>query len=237
MSTKPVKISCKVKHLKKLTPQIFELAFETEPEVSFIAGQFISILIPNAGPKGRNLRRAYSFASSPDVRPFELCIQIIEDGPGTQYLSQLKPGECFEAQAPFGKFVYESTPERRVCFISTATGLAPFRSILISKSYLAQPAKEVSCLFGIRHLSEMLYEADLSNRDDIQWVPCITKPEDNWDGFKGRVTDYLRTLPDSYPWKETDFYLCGNGAMIKEVKEILKEKGLSKEQIFHEAYF
>jgi len=51
------------------------------------------------------------------------------------------------------------------------------------------------------------------------------------------VTDYLRSLGSDYPWTETDYYLCGAGAMIDEVKAILTEKGVPKDAIHVEVYY
>lgn len=56
-------------------------------------------------------------------------------------------------------------------------------------------------------------------------------------GFKGRVTAYLRTLGSDYPWTKTQYFLCGNGAMIDEVKRLLAERGVAKESIHQEVYY
>src|SRR3954468_16097009 len=116
---------CTVKGYRMLTPTVFELTFDTNEPVEFQAGQFISIVIPGAGPKGRDLRRAYSIASAPEVRPVELCVKLVEDGPGTNYLYKLKEGDSFRGFAPYGDFTYEPKPGRHAMFIATGTGLAP----------------------------------------------------------------------------------------------------------------
>jgi ferredoxin-NADP reductase len=51
------------------------------------------------------------------------------------------------------------------------------------------------------------------------------------------VTDYLRSLGDDYPWQQTEFYLCGNGAMIEETKQLLASKAVPKESIHQEVYY
>src|SRR4051794_37022369 len=113
---KAIEVRCTVKTVRMLTPTVFETTFETDPPFNFVAGQFVSVVIPGAGPKGRDLRRAYSIASSPELRPIELCVKIVEDGPGTQYLYRLKPGDTFRAMAPYGDFVYKPKQNRKACF-------------------------------------------------------------------------------------------------------------------------
>src|SRR4051812_27482692 len=97
---KPTEHRCFVKTFRMLTPTVFETTFETETPLHFVAGQFVSVIIPGAGPKGRDLRRAYSVASPPQVGPIELCIKLVEEGPGTNYLSSLRTGGSFRIMAP-----------------------------------------------------------------------------------------------------------------------------------------
>lgn len=228
---------CRVISRRNLTPTVFELNFETDQPVTFEGGQFISCVIPGAGPNGRDLRRAYSIASEPGQRPIELCIKLVEGGPGTNYLHQVPIGETFKGLAPYGDFVYEPKPGRHAIFVATGTGVAPFRSMVLSEMYKESPPVSAQLLLGVRSEDEILYAEELAKLPGLKWVPTVTQPSATWTGFKGRVTDYLRSLPADFPWHETDFYLCGNGAMITEVKAILTEKSVTKEAIHTEKYY
>lgn len=234
----PVKLTCKVVSNEMITPTVFSFKFMPEPDFQFVAGQFVSIIIPGAGPQGRDLRRAYSIAATPEMRPLELCIKIVEGGPGSNYLRNLKPGSEFSIMAPYGDFVLKRKEGKGAVFISTGTGISPFRSILNSKSFLENPVMPSYNIFGVRTEDELLYADEFLNLEvPVGYVRCVSAPTPSWDGFKGRVTDYLRILPDNFPWKSLDYYLCGNGAMIEEVKNILKEKGIEKDSIHQEVYY
>lgn len=226
---------CKVTGFSMLTPTVFELAFETDKPLQFEAGQFISVVVPGAGPKGRDLRRAYSIASSPEMPSVELCIKLVEEGPGTNFLYKLRPGDTFRGFAPYGDFTYEPRPGRHCMFIATGTGVAPFRAMALSKAFKDQPPVSTTMLIGVRGEEELLY-GDIE-KDGVKYVPVVSQPQGEWNGFKGRVTDYLRSLGADYPWTQTEFYLCGNGAMITEVKEILASKGVDKDSIHQEKYY
>jgi ferredoxin-NADP reductase len=226
-----------VRSRRQLTPTVFEITFEPDAPFAFEAGQFVSVIIPGAGPKGRDLRRAYSIASAPEVRPIELCVKLVEEGPGTNYLNTLKVGDVFRGFAPYGDFVFEPRPGRHACFIATGTGIAPFRSMVFSDSYRRTPAASTTCLLGVSFLSELLYMDDFERAPGIRWVPTVSRPEGEWKGFRGRVTDYLRSLGDGEPWTQTEYYLCGSGAMIDEVKQILAGRGVVKESIHQEVYY
>lgn len=228
----------RVSHFKMITPTVFELFFETIPAFEFKGGQFVSCVIPGAGPNGRDLRRAYSIASSPEKYPVELCIKIVEDGPGTSYLKALRPGSEFKIYAPYGDFVFKPNPGKNACFISTGTGIAPFRSMIFSKHFQENLPPRSWCLFGARHEDEILYENEIEKAgNQVQWVAAVSQPAATYRGFKGRVTDWLRSQAHQFPWLNTEYYLCGGGAMITEVKAILAEHGVTKEAIHQEVYY
>jgi ferredoxin-NADP reductase len=228
---------CTVKSFRMLTPTVFETTFEPNAPLSFEAGQFISVIIPGAGPGGRNLRRAYSIASAPQVKPVELCIKLVEGGPGTNYLYKLREGDVFTGMAPYGDFVYEPREGRHAMFIATGTGIAPFRSMAYAETYRSNPPLSTTCLLGVRTENELLY-LDLDGVvPHFKLVATVSQPEPGYTGYKGRVTDYMRSLGVTYPWQETEFYLCGNGAMISEVKAMLADHGVAKESIHQEKYY
>lgn len=228
---------CRIISRKMLTPTVFEVTFDTDKPLEFKAGQFISIVIPGAGPHGRDLRRAYSIASAPEKRPVELCIKLVEDGPGTNFLYKLNPGDTFRGFAPYGDFTYEPKAGRHALFIATGTGIAPFRGMLLSKHYDGEKPASATCLLGVRTEDELLYVDEMTRLKGLQWVPAVSQPKGEFHGFKGRVTDWMRARDASFPWKESEYYLCGNGAMITEIKALLAEKGVEKDAIHQEKYY
>ncbi|MCM2280173.1 MAG: FAD-binding oxidoreductase [Oligoflexia bacterium] len=232
-----IEYSCNVTKHRMLTPTVFELAFETEQPFHFEAGQFISVVIPGAGPKGRDLRRAYSIASSPEMKPVELCVKLVEEGPGTHYLYRLKPGDTFKGYAPYGDFVYKTPAGRKVVFVATGTGLAPFRAMVLSERFKATAPGPITALLGVRTEDELLYCDTFEKRDGIRWIPAVSRPKGDWKGFRGRVTDFLRSEGSGIDWAGSDFYLCGNGEMITEMKALLAEKGVAKASIHQEKYY
>ena len=221
-----------------LTPTVFQLGFEMPKGLVFQGGQFVSVVVPGAAG-GRDLRRAYSIASNPENSELEFCIKYVEGGPGTTYLKNLKIGDEIKVFAPYGTFVYKSMPDRDVVFISTGTGIAPFRSMLLSTQLQQSKPRSITLLLGVREESEILYDREFSDIKDLKWIKTVSRPTttsgSNW--VKGRVTDYFKDVNCSVEWLQTDFYLCGNGAMIDEIKKILAEKGVKKESIHQEIYY
>ncbi len=230
------------------THDVFELTFAC-PQTPFKAGQFISIIIPGAGPNGRDLRRAYSIASPPQMpNAFELSIKLVEGGPGTNYLNKLVVGDEIRGQFPMGDFVLAHPETAPALFIGTGTGIAPHRSMVLSPEHNWGKAP-IGFLLGVRAEEDILYPelfgadrpAALRNQPHVKI--CVSRPKDpgqwatNKDGFTGRVTDYLRKM-DDWAWTDGHYYLCGSGAMIQEVIDWLTTtKGVDKTHIHKEAYF
>jgi ferredoxin-NADP reductase len=229
MSAKPRQTRATVTAVRKLTPTVFELDFVSQESIPYIAGQYISIVIPNSDPSGRPLRRAYSLASHPSESALKLCVKVVENGPGTTFLQNLKVSDQFDFWAAYGSFVWNSPPSVPICFVSTGTGIAPFRAILVHPPSVAPSL----CILGVRTTDEILYADFFSKIPHMSFVPCISghTPENY---FAGRVTHYLaqNTMDPT-----THFYLCGAGEMIKEVRTILTNKGFAPSQVHYEKYY
>jgi CDP-4-dehydro-6-deoxyglucose reductase len=230
-------------HRKQLTHDVFEQHFEPKIPFDFDPGQFVSIIVPGKGPGGRDLRRAYSIASGPELvrngkSVLELCVKLVEGGPGTTYLNSMKVGDVLNGMAPYGDFTYKTKPNRHAIFISTGTGIAPFRAMVQSQVYQNQKPITTTLLFGGREVHDLLYVDELNHSLGKQhFVKVLSKTKEEFDGFRGRVTDWMRHHADKIHWRETDFYICGNGAMIDEVKSILAAHEVEKTSIHQEVYY
>ncbi len=226
----------------------FELTFE-RPAGDFLPGQFISIIIPGAGPGGRDLRRAYSIASPPQFQGrFELSIKLVQGGPGTTYLNSLKAGDEIRGQMPMGDFIMKHPEDAPALFIGTGTGVAPHRAMVLSKNHPWQAP--LGFLQGVRAEIDVIYpelfaaDRPLPLRNAEHLKICLSRPADRdaWlrkpEGYVGRVTDYLRNEMQDWDWAKSHYYLCGSGPMIIEVEGwLMNDKSVSKTQIHKEAYF
>lgn len=234
-------LKCKVVENIWLTPTVMRVRFEPSRAFSFEPGQFISVVVPVLDSRGRPLRRAYSLASPQELakkKGYDLMIKLVEGGPGSGYMKSLRAGDELRLFAPYGDFVYRPNPGRAVCFVSTGTGLAPFCAIVRSREFQENLPSRALSVFGARTEDEILCQK-LFELSGVKVVNAISRPSSGWDaGFRGRVTDYLRSLPVDWRWQSTDFYLCGNGEMVSEVRRILRDgRGVPESAIHQEVYF
>lgn len=220
-----------------ITPTVFELYLRPSIEFPFEAGQFLMIDAPNSENPEKPLKRSYSIASPPEAELICLCIKHLDFGRGTPFFKNLKPGDKVNTAGPFGRFTYKTPPTKNAFFIATGTGISPFHSMMFSEKYKANPPQKTFVALGTRTEDELLYSDRLGGMPNVTWISTVSQPSPQWQGFKGRVTDYIRGLTD-LDFANTEFYLCGNGDMIKEMKIILTDiKGVAKECIHQEIYY
>lgn len=182
--------------------------------------------------------RPYSIASPPGVTTrFDLCLNLIQDGPGSSFLFGLEPGAVLPFTGPWGTFVLRGPTESPKAFIATGTGIAPIRAQihwLFGKGF----SGEAWLIFGAREEQEILYgeewEKLAGERSHFHYLPTLSKPGGNWQGHRG----YVQVQLERHLLKRTDmeYYLCGRRAMVEEVRGILKDWGLERRQVRFERY-
>ncbi len=224
---------------QELAPEVNHFEFEVPgvEELKFTPGQFISIV---ATVGGEQITRAYSIASPRDGNRFALCLNRVPDGLVSNRIFGLRPGDEIEISEPLGYFTLRH-PGRRVVFVCTGTGIAPFRSILLDLLPRTQP--HISMLFGTRHETGLLYREEMEQLareyPSFRYLTTLSQPQTGWQGRAGRVTAHLdeaiglRTPEDMV---ETDVYICGLKEMVDDVRTELKKRGFDRKQIIYEKY-
>jgi ferredoxin--NADP+ reductase/benzoate/toluate 1,2-dioxygenase reductase subunit len=218
LKTSKKRKTCKVLEARKLTESTSVLRFEREG-LQFEPGQYIRV-----GVEGDPEIRDYSVYSGADADHLEVLVRRVEDGLVSKQLVDLEPGEIVSIGGPYGHFkLTESIHTRPLLFVATGTGISPFHSFVDSL-----PGLDYRLLHGTALGSEA-YEADFYGD---RYFQCVSREESG--NFKGRVTDYLKTMDIA---QDTNAFLCGNCDMIYEAFDLLQEKGLATSQIHTEVYF
>jgi CDP-4-dehydro-6-deoxyglucose reductase len=238
MSTGRQIYQMKVAEVIDHTPNVRELVIiPQEPlEFSFKAGQFVTLHVPQ---EPKTALRAYSIASTDQVKNgFRLLFKFVEGGIASNYVWKVEKGQTLQFTGPFGRLFFREPPSKQIVFLNTGTGLSQHFSYLASKKHL-YPDLRYRLLFGVRNESEIYYRDQLAQLgqgfSDFKFEYVLSRPSDTWTGKKGYVQHFLPEF--DYMNIDTTFYLCGNGGMIKEVKQQLMERdGFDKTKIFAEAF-
>ncbi|RWR09371.1 ferredoxin--NADP reductase [Sinirhodobacter populi] len=221
--------------------RLFSFRVTRPQSLRFRSGEFVMIGL--MGDNGKPLLRAYSIASPAWDEELEFYSIKVPDGPLTSKLQHIKPGdEIILRPKPVGTLVHDALlPGKRVWFLATGTGLAPFASLMrepetyekFDEVVMMHTCRTVDELEYGRVLVESLKEDPLIGElvgDKLKYYPTTTRED---FPRMGRITENLKSgkvfadLGIAPMSAETDrAMVCGSLAFNKDVMEVLEGFGL-----------
>jgi len=233
--THAVPKSARLVEARELAPEIRHFVFEVPglDRLPFEPGQFVSL---RRSIGSEHITRAYSIASAPDGGRFELCLNLVPNGPFSHFLFGLRPGDEVEFDGPLGYFLLRR-PVRDSLFVATGTGIAPIRS-MITHLLAEGSSARLQLLFGARHPETLLYRDEFGalavRHPNFTFQPTLSRPPESWTGLRGRVQ---RHLFDALAGRTAvDVYVCGLKTMVNDVRARLKDAGFDRRSIIYEKY-
>ncbi|WP_022708534.1 ferredoxin--NADP reductase [Paracoccus zeaxanthinifaciens] len=234
-----------VTSVRHWTDSLFSFRISRPASLRFRSGEFVMIGLP--GDNGKPILRAYSIASPNWDDELEFYSIKVTDGPLTSRLQHIQPGDqVILRPKPVGTLVLDALlPGKRLWFLATGTGLAPFASLMrdpetferyeqVVMMHTCRTADELTygreLVENLKHdpLLGELYGADFAKR--LLYYPTTTRED---SPLMGRITDNLQSgkvnadlnLPPITP--ETDrAMICGSLAFNTDVKKVLEGFGL-----------
>ncbi len=209
-------------------PSAFMIQFERRG-LRFRAGTHVDVGLPGG------LTRPYSLFSGEKDEIAEIFVRLVPGGAVSSRLATLKVGDSLIVKPPKGGFTLRSHhPDERLIFVATGTGIAPFRSFVRT-----DPTLPYLLVHGVRNLSEDFGAEFSANRERVLCLSSTDtgphvepKLAESCRVMSGRVTQWLSQAVLN-PVNDR-FYLCGNGAMLREATEILTRRGIPQERIHRE---
>jgi len=230
----------RIRAVREIAPEVLvvEAACEDPPNLSFRAGQFLSVRCGAAGDKDP-ARRSYSIASSPLVKDrFDLLVKLLPHGVGSAVFEGLRPGDPLHFTGPMGFFVNELAHAGDAVYCVTGTGIAA--ALPMIEEVLARPAEtgRVVLYWGMRAEVELYWVDRLIALQNprFSYDICLSRPSDAWRGARGRINGFVvGALPQLV---KPVFYLVGNGDMVRDLKAALIAAGIDrKRQIRQEVFY
>ena len=234
--------SSEVIDIQDLTYDVKEITLRLidPPEAPFIAGQYISIQVTEIKDGHRRLNnRPYSIVSPPEEKGvIKLCVNLVRGGPGSSYLHSLRAGDKVEFLYPLGYFAIDEAPQNSLLFAATGTGIAPIKSMVLHLLRIGAE-RPMTLYWGLRKEEDIYYQEEFSElarrHPFFRFISTLSRPSPDWKGARGRITTHISQEIRSV--ERLEAYLCGNGAMIKEVRAILIEKGMPRKSIHFEKFY
>jgi CDP-4-dehydro-6-deoxyglucose reductase len=214
---------------------LLELRPEGDTLMNFIAGQYVAVLLDDGS------KRSFSFANAPhESDRLQLHIRLVEGGKFTSHVfNEMKEGDLLQVEGPLGTFFLHEEGDKPIIFMSGGTGFAPVKS-MVEHALDAGLKRSMVLYWGAKTPAD-LYLVDLPGKwqqehENFKFIPVLSesKPEHNWQGRTGLVTDAI--LQDYQKLDRYQVYACGSPAMIDAGRAAFMAKGLPEDQYFSDAF-
>ena len=224
------------------TERLFSFRCTRPQSLRFRSGEFVMLGLLDE--RGKPLLRAYSIASPNWDDELEFYSIKVPDGPLTSRLQHIEPGDQIILRPkPVGTLVHDALlPGKRLWFLSTGTGIAPFAS-LVRDPETYEKYEQVILMHTCREKAELEYGRQLVEdlRNDpligelvegkLLYYPTTTREPSE---LMGRVTDNLASgkafvdlgIEGPMDPGADRAMVCGSLAFNVDVKAILEAWGL-----------
>lgn len=250
------KFTAKVIKKEKVSSKVYCVTFQlvSPPTISFKAGQNMMVMM------GTGVNRTMSIASpSFENTTLLMAHDVSPNGLGSQWTEKLQIGDTTTIVGPTGGVLSLLPTNKRKVLIATGTGIAPFRSIILDKLSACLPARQdvshsprsssgeagqssdcsIVLYWGLRHEEDLFWSEEFDELQKLfsnfSWRLIYSKPNESWTGDRGHVTEYV--MDNEKDMENSEFYLCGNKAMVSEVSAKLLERNVPKQQIKMELFY
>lgn len=205
----------------------------TKPDgFDYVSGQFVQFMMPL---EDTTKPRSYSIASIPTDDHLLFLIKILPEGVASDYFrTDTCVGTTLEMSEARGRFVVDAEASSHL-FVATGSGMAPMLSMLRTELKTNKSSKELILYFGVRHTTDLFWQKELASlaidHPNFTYHLTLSKPEQAWDGLRGRVTDHITKDHSAH-----HSYLCGSAPMVMEVRKLLMTHGAEAKQIHFEIF-
>ncbi len=226
-----------------LSPNVKHFIFRStlNPAFDYLPGQFITIHFEY---DEKMLRRSYSIANMPAHNNcIEFAAGYVKNGPGTNLLFNLKPGDSININGPFGRLILKDDVPKRYIMVATSTGITPFRAMIpeLKRRLDLNPELHIVILLGVQKREDTLYRDEfleltamsprVSFRAHLSREPIGNLQAHEYPGYVQHAFPELSLNPE-----EDRVYLCGNPGMIDDAFTHLKDNGFAIQSVIREKY-
>ena len=230
-NNQPGNYLAKVVDVRSISHDVYrvELQLPRRRQLSFHAGQYLSIKLPDAEPC------YFSIASSPSARNIELHIQATPEWVSAQkVIDALTSGGEVTVELPHGKACLASTPEKPLLLVAAGTGFAQMKSLV---DYLRETSYKhpVKLYWGVRRHEDM-YLRSLARQWQEEWPPFTFLPvvgddeDSDWRGHHDQLVHAV--LASGMDWNNVEVHASGSPTMVYTLMDALVEAGLPEGAFF-----
>lgn len=213
------------------THDVKRFVLEKPANYQFMPGQATEVSINL--PDWKDKKHPFTFTSQNKDKILEFIIkgypvkQYPEHSGMTETLHHLEPGHELLIEDPWGTINYEGPG----VFIAGGAGVTPFIAILRHLKNQGQ-VKDNKLIFSNKTVKDIILEKefkDMFRQEDL----ILTLTQEKKYGYSHQKIDqeFLEKQINNF---DQNFYVCGPPAMVKDIKQALKNLGAKMQQIVFE---
>jgi ferredoxin--NADP+ reductase len=220
---------------KHWSQELYSLQIDA-PLKDFTAGQYIKVALE---VDGERVGRPYSLVNAPGESLLEIYFNEIPEGPLTPRLSDLDVGDrIWVSDKASGVFTLDNVVARRhLWMLATGTALGVYLSMLKTGDAWGR-FERIILVHGARNTGELNYsetvaELQAAQPEKFTFLTALTR-EEREGSLRGRITQLLESgelqaaANADINADDSHLMLCGNSAMIKDVRAWLEERGMQR---------
>jgi ferredoxin--NADP+ reductase len=233
-----------------LSEKLFSVCVTRDPDFKFLPGQFarLGLAILPETPETPTEWRAYSMVSHPDEDALEFFSVVVSDGKFSPAFARLQPGDpLWVDKTSFGFLTLERFIDGEdLWLIATGTGLSAYLSML-NDPHTWLRFKNIVLVHGVQYSHELAYRDEILRigamhaPDQLRYIP-VTSQEHTASALSpalksltapARITTLLddgeleQRIGISLDPSRSRVMLCGNPAMVKEMRARLTNMGFA----------
>lgn len=220
-------IRAELKEVITESPLIKTFVMVPEKEIPFKTGQFIELSVDGIG------EAPFTPSSSPLVSD-KLEVTIMKTGYVTEYMHNMKPGECMGIRGPFGRgYPVERFHDKEILILGGGCGFAPIRSLLYNLIAISDKLKKVTLCYGSKTPEDCIYKPYISvlrNTPKFEVLRSVDKGDSDWTERVGVVTILLDDVRMDI--KNSVAVVCGPPVMMKYGTLKLLQMGYPESDIY-----
>ena len=207
----------------------YTFTYNSNAGISPLPGQFILVKILEQP----EIFRAYSISGIGPGNELRVAIKRVPGGYGTGIIFGTFVLDMeVELEGPMGHELLVDDGANDVLLVAGGIGITPFIPIL---QELRAKGHRATLVYGVNTENDLAFHETLlslsAEGSGISYLPVLAKPQDEYYGQKGFVTDVIRNLDVA----DSHVYMCGPQGMVTAVTSLLREKGVPSERIFAES--
>lgn len=237
----------KVKDIRRETAEAVSVAFEVPATLQipfqYKQGQYITLKL---NLNGEELRRSYSICTSPhSENELRVAIKEVNGGRVSTHINrQLKVGDTMEVMTPMGSFysILNGSAKKKYVLFAGGSGITPMMSILKSILYVEKQS-HITLIYANKNEESTIFKKELdelsTRQPNLKVAYVFDEPTQKLSDLQtGIVTpEKALALIENFGGVNADeYFICGPGPMMENVKTTLEKLSIAKEKI-HIEYF